>query len=151
MILQVRELAARASAGGVLVSAAAVAAAGADWPAVANRARLRIVTSMTGAAAAAAVAAGEVALVLEEAHVRHAAPLPPAVGALHAVSVTRFVILQSFFGLCIMQSVFALCTAGHVPQPVQCSWCFRRHMCDVLLLPAVLACRSDSWTLPEVA
>ena len=81
-VWQVREPAARASAGGVVVSAAAVAAV-IKLPAIARCARLRKVTSATGAAAAAAraaaVAAGELALVFDEARVRHGAPLPPAV------------------------------------------------------------------------
>ena len=82
-MLQVQEPAARASAGGVVVSAAAMAAV-TKLPAIARCARLRKVTSATGAAAAAAaaamaVAAGEVALVFDEACVRHGAPLQPAV------------------------------------------------------------------------
>ena len=83
VVWQVREPAARASAGVVVVPAAAVAAV-TKLPANARCARLRKVTSATGAAttsaaAAMAVAAGEVALVFEEARVRHGAPLPPAV------------------------------------------------------------------------
>ena len=80
-VWQVREPAARASAGGVILAAAVAAVT--KLPAIARCARLRKVTSATGAATAAAaamaVAAGEMALVFDEACVRHGAPLPPDV------------------------------------------------------------------------